>query len=453
VGPGDRIKARSITFSSAHVAGPGVARERVHDGFWHFLDPTAELGLTSLDDGPHQEGDVFAPVPEGRDVDGEDSEPVEEIFAEAALREGPGQVAIRGGEDPDVDLHGARAADALELTVLEDAKKLRLEVQGELADLVQEERPAVGELEAAHAGGGRAREGALLVAEQLALDEGGRQGGTVDADQRARTPGAPVVDRPGQELLPRARLPKEQHRGVHRRHLRDPSQDMPDGQAPPHDVVETVRAVDLFAEVDVLGFEVRLKLADLGEARPQLGFRSLPVEGVREDLPQRPHAGHRDVRPRPRRLEGARPEGADEAAPDGDREDQDGLDAGPSHVLALPAGLEGQVIWQSLDPEGLAEEESVVDPWHICLQEGVRVGLDRRTRPRVGGTEARAVGGELREGRVVRAEALDELAQGALDLRVDPLGLDPGEAGGELGEERLELACGLWQLAHAARPV
>jgi hypothetical protein len=53
----------------AHVPGPGVARECLHDGLRHPLNATAEFGLAPLDDCRHQEGDVFAPVPERRDED------------------------------------------------------------------------------------------------------------------------------------------------------------------------------------------------------------------------------------------------------------------------------------------------------------------------------------------------------------------------------------------------
>ena len=63
------------------------------------------------------------------------------------------------------------AADALELALLEDAEELGLGLQGQLADLVQEEGAAVGQLEAADPPGEGAGEGAFLVAEQLALDQ------------------------------------------------------------------------------------------------------------------------------------------------------------------------------------------------------------------------------------------------------------------------------------------
>jgi hypothetical protein len=68
-------------------------------------------------------------------------------------------------------LIGSRAADALELALLQHAQQLGLQVERHLADLVEEQRAAVGELERAGARGDGAGERALLVAEQLALEQ------------------------------------------------------------------------------------------------------------------------------------------------------------------------------------------------------------------------------------------------------------------------------------------
>ena len=53
------------------------------------------------------------------------------------------------GDDADVDAHGPLAADADDLAVLHDAQQAHLRGGRELADLVQEQRPAVGLLEPA----------------------------------------------------------------------------------------------------------------------------------------------------------------------------------------------------------------------------------------------------------------------------------------------------------------
>ena len=64
--------------------------------------------------------------------------------------------------------------EALELALLQDPQQLGLGVHRELANLVEEERAAVGHLEAARQSVRGAGEGAALVAEQLALQERSR---------------------------------------------------------------------------------------------------------------------------------------------------------------------------------------------------------------------------------------------------------------------------------------
>ena len=79
---------------------------------------------------------------------------------------------------------GFAAAEPLELPILQQAKKLGLQRQAELADLVEKQRPLVGELDPAGFAGGGARKGALLVPEQLAFQQGLRQRRAVDLDER-----------------------------------------------------------------------------------------------------------------------------------------------------------------------------------------------------------------------------------------------------------------------------
>ena len=62
-------------------------------------------------------------------------------------------------------------ADALELALLQDAQQRDLRLHRQLADLVEEDGPAVGELEAAEAPLRRAGERAFLVAEELRRDQ------------------------------------------------------------------------------------------------------------------------------------------------------------------------------------------------------------------------------------------------------------------------------------------
>ena len=92
---------------------------------------------------------------------------------------------MRGHDHAHVDRDGAVAADALHLALLQHAQQLGLHHQRHVADFVQEERAVVGLLELAEVPRGRARERALLVAEQLGFDQLAGHGGAVQRDERA----------------------------------------------------------------------------------------------------------------------------------------------------------------------------------------------------------------------------------------------------------------------------
>ena len=98
-----------------------------------------------------------------RDLD--DVQPVVQILAEATGGDLVEQVAVRGGDDTDVDVPRRRCADALHFAVLHDTQQLRLHRQRHLADFVEKDRAAVRELEQARFGVGRAGESAAHVAE------------------------------------------------------------------------------------------------------------------------------------------------------------------------------------------------------------------------------------------------------------------------------------------------
>src|SRR5206468_662739 len=83
---------------------------------------------------------------------------------------------------------------------------LPLQNRGQLADPVDQDRAAVGLLEAPRPPPSGARERPLLVAEQLALEKLSRDVGAGDGDERPGPPGALVVQEPRQHPLARAAL-------------------------------------------------------------------------------------------------------------------------------------------------------------------------------------------------------------------------------------------------------
>ena len=104
--------------------------------------------------------------------------------------------------------------DAAVLALLERAEQQRLPPRRKLAHLVEEQGAPVRRLEQPRTGGVGAGEGAARVAEELRLQQAVGNRGAVHRHQRPRSPGAPVVEKAGQEFLPGAGLPLDQHRHI-----------------------------------------------------------------------------------------------------------------------------------------------------------------------------------------------------------------------------------------------
>ena len=132
-----------------------------------------------------EDGDVAAAVAQGRDAEVDDVEAEVEVLAEAALVDHGHEVAVGGGEDAGGDGVGLGGADRADLFFLEGAEQFGLEVEGELADLVEEDGAALGGAEQAFLVAVGAGEGAFDVAEEFAFDEGGDEGAAVDGDEGA----------------------------------------------------------------------------------------------------------------------------------------------------------------------------------------------------------------------------------------------------------------------------
>src|SRR6185503_20274786 len=94
------------------------------------------------------------------------------------------------------------------LALLDHAQELRLDRRRQLADLVEEDRAAVGGLDQAELLGRGSGERALLVAEQLALEQALAECRAVDPGERAGAP-RQLVDRGGEQLLPDAGLAED----------------------------------------------------------------------------------------------------------------------------------------------------------------------------------------------------------------------------------------------------
>src|SRR5262249_33833984 len=133
--------------------------------------PSPRPGSLLLQEVGGQERDILDPIAERGQIDPDHVQPVEQVGAESSLLDLVLEDLVAGRDDPDGDLDRLGPADALELPGLQDAKQLGLEARRDVARLVEQERAFVGQLEATDLATLGPGEGALLVAEQLALQQ------------------------------------------------------------------------------------------------------------------------------------------------------------------------------------------------------------------------------------------------------------------------------------------
>ena len=196
----------------AHVARPIVRQERL-DLLRRDLGGVPRPRPKGIAEHLHQEGDVFAAIPEGGHGDHDHRQAVKQIFPESATADLFVKVPFRGREDAHVDIDRAVAADAPDRVGVEGAEQLGLDREREFSDLVQEKCSAVRPFERADPPGFRAGERAAFVAEQLRLHQAGGDRPTVDRHPRSIRAGRGRVDRAGQDVFAGPRFPEDQGRG------------------------------------------------------------------------------------------------------------------------------------------------------------------------------------------------------------------------------------------------
>src|SRR6266850_4807356 len=164
----------------AHVAGPWVALQPADRPRREAPAPQAVVAQDLLQEGPCQLGDILLAFTQGRDADGDDLEPEIEVLAEPAAADQLLEVGVGRRQYAHVDPHLAAPSHAHELPFFQDTQEFGLREQIHVADLVEEDRTAVGKLEFPLLSPDRPGERPPLVPEQLALDEIDRDGRTVD---------------------------------------------------------------------------------------------------------------------------------------------------------------------------------------------------------------------------------------------------------------------------------
>ncbi len=202
-------------------------------------------------------------------MDLHDAQAEVEVVAKTALTHQGGQIPMRRSDEPDVHAPRSGRSDAPYLPVLEHAQQARLGVRWQLADLVQKQGASVGGLHQSLLRPHRPGERALLVAEELVLDEPTGNRGAVDRDHGRVAALTLLVQRPRHQLLACSGLAQYEHRRIRGSHLVDAREHIPHDLATPDHARDGVAACDVRFECLVLTLQAMM-LEDAVHAQQHL---------------------------------------------------------------------------------------------------------------------------------------------------------------------------------------
>src|SRR2546427_4718968 len=203
-----------------HVPWPGVAQKDLSRRLRDFAARAAELHAGFREELVRQMEDVIS-LPEGRQADPEFVQTEIDILAEPASAHLSVEADIGGGDDPRGHADRPRAAERLDLSFLQCTQELRLRGERQVDDLIEEKASALCQLELPLLALMRSRERALLIAEELRLDQGVRDRAAVDSDERLVASGTQLMDRASNELLASAGLALDENSQRRVGHLLD----------------------------------------------------------------------------------------------------------------------------------------------------------------------------------------------------------------------------------------
>ena len=114
-------------------------------------------------------------IPQWRDVNGIDGEPMIKIRAEASGFQFRIEIAVGRRDQTNIDANRSIRAEPLHFSLLDCPQQFGLKRRRQLADFVEKERAAMSNLEFSRAVAHRSRKCAFYMAEKFALENGFRQ--------------------------------------------------------------------------------------------------------------------------------------------------------------------------------------------------------------------------------------------------------------------------------------
>ena len=170
----------------ADVARPAVIEQGLHRALIEAGELLAVVPRVMLQEVRGERRNILAALAQRGHADLDGIEAEQQILAEAARRHFFVRIGVGRRQQAHVDAPRVRRSDPLEFAGLQHAQQLVLLAQRDVGDLVEEQRAAVGQLEAADAIDLGVGERAFDVAEQLALEHAFGDAAGVDRHHRLR---------------------------------------------------------------------------------------------------------------------------------------------------------------------------------------------------------------------------------------------------------------------------
>ena len=207
-------------FEFSHVAAIIVRHEHIEHLPRHRRDALAQFVVKLAQKIANETRYVVAPFAQRRQTDLNDVETKKKVLPKTMRIDFGAQIAVGGRNDPRGHRFLAHIPDALRLLFLYDAQQFDLHRHGQLADFVEEDRPLRGGLKKPDLVTHRASKCAARMTKKLALQQGFRNGPTVDGHKRSRR-SAQLVDGARDDFLSSTGFPGDENVGFGGCHASD----------------------------------------------------------------------------------------------------------------------------------------------------------------------------------------------------------------------------------------
>src|SRR5215471_5728126 len=148
----------------SNIARPGIVQQGIETSLGNRLYLLSHSRIQLLDEVRNQRWNVIPALAKRRYGNRINAQAIIEVRSKSAGPDRLAKVAIGRGNEADIDLDSAAAAQPLKLAFLNDPQEFHLQVGGKLADLIQKDGPSACNLESADAFCQGAGESSFFVA-------------------------------------------------------------------------------------------------------------------------------------------------------------------------------------------------------------------------------------------------------------------------------------------------